>query len=335
MAWHGLNADRHTGCCKSASCGIHAAPSHAHVMERRVQVPGGSLDLLPHAPVLPLHLTPWLPCACAAPWQEPDDSLDLLRGATLIARHRHPLLRHEEVVEQLDDLAVQVSSHGSAHLGKASWMLDGRLGWRCPAPCTHAHAAVRVPFARHPPHGRRLRGACRGRPTRCACCRLLAGTCGTVASRATARTTTIQVGGRCLCAGQAMTVCWAGDACVLGRRCLCAEQAMPACALGVPSGVLAALLMGCPPASRGFTAYAQASLGNTRISHASQQRCSCSMCLWPCSADAAVATHTAARPCLCLGPCRNRAYPCAPIQQTTAASTWCWSGAPASPSLCP
>jgi regulator of sirC expression with transglutaminase-like and TPR domain len=40
--------------------------------------------------------------------QEPDDSLDLLRGATLIARHRHPLLRHEDAVDQLDDLAVQI-----------------------------------------------------------------------------------------------------------------------------------------------------------------------------------------------------------------------------------
>lgn len=56
-------------------------------------------------PLCSLHLmTRWPAAAC----QAPDDSLDLLRGATLIARHRHPLLRHEDVVDQLDDLAVQV-----------------------------------------------------------------------------------------------------------------------------------------------------------------------------------------------------------------------------------
>jgi hypothetical protein len=39
-----------------------------------------------------------------------DDQLgeQLLLGATLIARHRHPLLQHALVEEQLDDLAVQV-----------------------------------------------------------------------------------------------------------------------------------------------------------------------------------------------------------------------------------
>jgi len=36
--------------------------------------------------------------------------IDLLLGATLIARHRYPLLSHEEVVEQVDDLAVQVGA---------------------------------------------------------------------------------------------------------------------------------------------------------------------------------------------------------------------------------
>lgn len=35
-------------------------------------------------------------------------SAQLLRGAVLIARHRYPLLRAEDVEEQLDDLAVQV-----------------------------------------------------------------------------------------------------------------------------------------------------------------------------------------------------------------------------------
>ncbi len=41
---------------------------------------------------------------------EPDHAADadtLLRGAVLIARHRYPLLRHDDVAEQLDDLAVQ------------------------------------------------------------------------------------------------------------------------------------------------------------------------------------------------------------------------------------
>lgn len=50
--------------------------------------------------------------------QEPDASLDqpgcLLRGATLLARHRYPRLQHEEVVERLDDLAVQVGAYGEA-----------------------------------------------------------------------------------------------------------------------------------------------------------------------------------------------------------------------------
>lgn len=36
------------------------------------------------------------------------DSKLLLRGAVLIARHRHPLLTYDEVAEQLDDLAVQI-----------------------------------------------------------------------------------------------------------------------------------------------------------------------------------------------------------------------------------
>ena len=36
------------------------------------------------------------------------DALDLLEGATLIARHRYPLLTLGSVEEQLDDLAVQV-----------------------------------------------------------------------------------------------------------------------------------------------------------------------------------------------------------------------------------
>ena len=36
----------------------------------------------------------------------------LLLGATLIACHRHPLLRYSLVVEQLDDLAVQVGAWG-------------------------------------------------------------------------------------------------------------------------------------------------------------------------------------------------------------------------------
>lgn len=44
------------------------------------------------------------------PAPPPDHAADadaLLRGAVLIARHRYPLLRHEDVAEQLDDLAVQ------------------------------------------------------------------------------------------------------------------------------------------------------------------------------------------------------------------------------------
>lgn len=102
------------------------APRHAHAHARKTTSAGAScsLDLLLHAPVLPVHqcyrcTSLQLPALClCCPRQEPDDSLDLLRGATLIAQHRHPLLRHEEVVEQLDDLAVQVGSH--AYLGEAS-----------------------------------------------------------------------------------------------------------------------------------------------------------------------------------------------------------------------
>lgn len=61
--------------------------------------------------------------------QEPDDSLDLLRGATLIARHRHPLLRHEEVVEQLDDLAVQIEGRmpGAAYPLRMLQTISGHL----------------------------------------------------------------------------------------------------------------------------------------------------------------------------------------------------------------
>lgn len=46
-----------------------------------------------------------------APLPPPDHAVDaavLLRGAVLIARHRYPLLQHDDVAEQLDDLAVQV-----------------------------------------------------------------------------------------------------------------------------------------------------------------------------------------------------------------------------------
>jgi hypothetical protein len=38
----------------------------------------------------------------------PDERLDVLLCTTLIARHRHPLLDHATILEQLDDLAVQV-----------------------------------------------------------------------------------------------------------------------------------------------------------------------------------------------------------------------------------
>lgn len=48
--------------------------------------------------------------------QRPDDSLDLVACTSLIARHRYPLLDHAEVVEQLDDLAVQVSCQLAAVL---------------------------------------------------------------------------------------------------------------------------------------------------------------------------------------------------------------------------
>jgi hypothetical protein len=41
--------------------------------------------------------------------QPDDDKLDVLLAATLIARHRYPTLQHDTIVEQLDDLAVQVS----------------------------------------------------------------------------------------------------------------------------------------------------------------------------------------------------------------------------------
>lgn len=40
--------------------------------------------------------------------QRPDESLSVLEGAVLVARHRHPFASAESVREQLDDLAVQV-----------------------------------------------------------------------------------------------------------------------------------------------------------------------------------------------------------------------------------
>lgn len=61
-----------------------------------------------------------------APLPSPDHAADadvLLRGAVLIARHRYPLLQHDDVAEQLDDLAVQASRARPAlearHLGPA------------------------------------------------------------------------------------------------------------------------------------------------------------------------------------------------------------------------
>lgn len=143
------------------------------------------------------------------------------------------------------------------------WMTGGAGGARA---CTHVCAAVRVPVACYSPHDRRSRGACRGRPTRCACCRLLVGTCGTAVSRGIVRTITIQVGSsRCLpaywahypgplhrhgdcntLAGQAMPVCWACDACLCTGR--------PFRCVGCPAHGLSA--------STGFTAGAPASVAN-------------------------------------------------------------------------
>lgn len=68
-------------------------------------------------PLLPTHF------ACRLLMQEPDESLDLLRGASLIAAHRHPLLRHADIVDQLDDLAVQV--------GRVWWCLVVAVGDGC------------------------------------------------------------------------------------------------------------------------------------------------------------------------------------------------------------
>ncbi|GAB4821664.1 hypothetical protein N2152v2_008710 [Parachlorella kessleri] len=39
---------------------------------------------------------------------QPDEKIDLLKAASLVACHRYPLLDHELLVDQLDDLAVQV-----------------------------------------------------------------------------------------------------------------------------------------------------------------------------------------------------------------------------------
>jgi regulator of sirC expression with transglutaminase-like and TPR domain len=42
--------------------------------------------------------------------RQPDEEINLLESAVLIARHRHPLLDHVTVVEQLDDLALHVEA---------------------------------------------------------------------------------------------------------------------------------------------------------------------------------------------------------------------------------
>lgn len=50
----------------------------------------------------------------------PDERLDVLLCTTLIARHRYPLLEHDSIVEQLDDLAVQVGPGGWEAVGCAA-----------------------------------------------------------------------------------------------------------------------------------------------------------------------------------------------------------------------
>ncbi len=66
---------------------------------------------------------------------EPDHAADadaLLRGAVLIARHRHSLLRHDDVAEQLDDLARQASCPLLRCLALvACRMLHGCAGGSC------------------------------------------------------------------------------------------------------------------------------------------------------------------------------------------------------------
>ena len=111
----------------------------------------------------------------------------LLLGATLIARHRHPLLQHSLVVDQLDDLAVQVwSGAGCSAAGEllTSIACAGRTAGNCahtkfpavPTPCLPAgggpHARQRLPAAHAADHqpppvsGPRVPGKHRGAPVR-------------------------------------------------------------------------------------------------------------------------------------------------------------------------
>eukprot|EP00887_Chlorella_sp_A99_P006747 scaffold3.g6747.t1 len=66
--------------------------------------------------------------------QRPDESLSVLEGAVLVARHRHPFASAESVREQLDDLAVQAGAGGGS--GRGGWGpggSSGRTRWLCVA----------------------------------------------------------------------------------------------------------------------------------------------------------------------------------------------------------